>query len=468
MNDVPPAKRVKISASTTSITSINKSQDSSDTESEDFEEKKHQLIRKQQIEQRRFNNEVYLETINRKVLDFDSEKICSISLSDSNVYGCLQCNGYFHGRSKGSECFAHSINEDHHVFISFNTFKFYILPENYELDSETSEKLQDIRRLANPTFTRKRVDLLDKIPQTASDLNKQIYNPGFIGMVNFGSNDYANVVFQSLAHTSSLRNYFLEDPERFQDTDLLWRLSLLIRKLWSPYLFKPCVSAHEVIQYISNTTNKKFSLQKEHRPKDFLLWILNHINKECTAELQTKIISQIFRGKLKMDSKGINFWLISLSLPLPTLFKDGVGLNVPQVELESLLKLKCLKFLKMPKALIISIDRVDNTNRLIGVNNSGINSAVVKFNPDRLTLNGEPYRLSSNVCMEIDNEDNIASTSNDKQFNKSDFGDKICYKIQLLDKARDRWVEIKDLKVRYIDKELLFLSNSCLQIWEKQ
>ena len=133
--------------------------------------------------------------------------------------------------------------------------------------------MQDIRRLANPTFTRKRVDLLDKIPQTASDLNKQIYNPGFIGMVNFGSNDYANVVFQSLAHTSSLRNYFLEDPERFQDTDLLWRLSLLIRKLWSPYLFKPCVSAHEVIQYISNTTNKKFSLQKEHRPKDFLLWI---------------------------------------------------------------------------------------------------------------------------------------------------------------------------------------------------
>ncbi|RXM92903.1 S-adenosylmethionine synthase isoform type-2 [Acipenser ruthenus] len=37
----------------------------------------------------------YLDTINRSVLDFDFEKLCSISLSHINVYACLICGKYF-------------------------------------------------------------------------------------------------------------------------------------------------------------------------------------------------------------------------------------------------------------------------------------------------------------------------------------------------------------------------------------
>lgn len=468
MNRIPFSKRVKLSAPTVGERSDTGTINSHDTDPDDIEEQEHRLVHKQRIEQRKRNTVVYLETIDRKVLDFDSEKVCSVSLSDSNIYGCLRCNRYFRGRSRGSECFAHSINEEHHVFISFNTFKFYILPENYELDSETSKSLKDIRFLANPTFTKKQIDLLDKVSPTASDLNKQKYNPGFIGMVNFGANDYANAVFQSLAHISIVRNYFLQDPDRFKGTDLVRRVSLLLRKLWSPYLFKPHISAHEVIQYISNVTNKKFSIQKECHPKDFLLWLLNHMHSECVSELADKVISKTFRGKLKLNSKKVNFWLISLSLPSATLFKDGVESEVPQVKLESLIKQKSFQFLKMPNALIISINRIDSTNKLAGVNNSGINPAIVKFNPDRLVVNGENYKLSSNICMEIDSEDNIVSTTNDKWFDKSkNIEEKLHYKVQLLDKAHDKWFEMKDLKVRFIDKELLFLSSSCLQIWEK-
>ena len=40
----------------------------------------------------------YLDTINRGVLDFDFEKLCSISLSKINVYACLVCGKYFQGR----------------------------------------------------------------------------------------------------------------------------------------------------------------------------------------------------------------------------------------------------------------------------------------------------------------------------------------------------------------------------------
>lgn len=39
----------------------------------------------------------YLGTINRNVLDFDFEKLCSITLSNNNVYACLVCGKYFQG-----------------------------------------------------------------------------------------------------------------------------------------------------------------------------------------------------------------------------------------------------------------------------------------------------------------------------------------------------------------------------------
>ncbi len=44
----------------------------------------------------------YLDTISRSILDFDFEKLCSISLSTNNVYACLVCGKYFQGESSRS------------------------------------------------------------------------------------------------------------------------------------------------------------------------------------------------------------------------------------------------------------------------------------------------------------------------------------------------------------------------------
>jgi len=41
----------------------------------------------------------YLDTVKRSFLDFDFEKLCSVSLSDQNVYGCLVCGKYFQGKT---------------------------------------------------------------------------------------------------------------------------------------------------------------------------------------------------------------------------------------------------------------------------------------------------------------------------------------------------------------------------------
>ena len=61
--------------------------------------------------------------INRANLDFDFEKVCSVSLSNINIYGCLVCGKYFQGRGRSSYAYAHSIHEGHHVFINLETTK---------------------------------------------------------------------------------------------------------------------------------------------------------------------------------------------------------------------------------------------------------------------------------------------------------------------------------------------------------
>lgn len=75
----------------------------------------------QEVVQPQRASDLYLDTVNRAALDFDFEKVCSVSLSNINIYGCLVCGKYFQGRSKLTPAFAHSIHDDHHVFMHLET-----------------------------------------------------------------------------------------------------------------------------------------------------------------------------------------------------------------------------------------------------------------------------------------------------------------------------------------------------------
>lgn len=65
----------------------------------------------------------YLDTVDRTVLDFDFEKICSLTLANFNVYACLACGKYFQGRGRSSPAYFHCLNEDHHIYIHLHTQK---------------------------------------------------------------------------------------------------------------------------------------------------------------------------------------------------------------------------------------------------------------------------------------------------------------------------------------------------------
>lgn len=122
------------------------------------------------------------------------------------------------GRGKTTPAYAHSLSDDHHVYINLETLKVYILPENYEVKSAA---LDDIKYVVNPTFTKAQVAKLDKenderytltnekyIPGTLKS-HKNFDNTGFVGINNLKATDYMNVIIQLLTHVPPLRNFFI-------------------------------------------------------------------------------------------------------------------------------------------------------------------------------------------------------------------------------------------------------------------
>ena len=86
----------------------------------------------------------YLDTVDRSVLDFDYEKVCSVTLSTRSVYACLVCGAFFSGRGVGTPAHTHSLSADHHVFLCFATQRAYCLPDDYEIGGHA---LDDVRRV---------------------------------------------------------------------------------------------------------------------------------------------------------------------------------------------------------------------------------------------------------------------------------------------------------------------------------
>ena len=119
--------------------------------------------------------DLYLDTINRQILDFDFEKLCSVSLSNINVYACLVCGKYFQGRGPKSHAYFHALEVGHHVFINIGTRKVYVLPEGYEVQNKS---LDDIKYVVDPHYTKSEVIKLDKEVHDAWDLSGSRYRPG--------------------------------------------------------------------------------------------------------------------------------------------------------------------------------------------------------------------------------------------------------------------------------------------------
>ncbi|KFA68267.1 hypothetical protein S40285_01587 [Stachybotrys chlorohalonatus IBT 40285] len=450
-------------------------------------------------------DDLYLDTIDRNVLDFDFEKLCSVSLSNINVYACLVCGRYFQGRGPKSHAYFHSLDEDHHVFINLETQKVFVLPEGYEV---TSKSLDDIKYVSDPRYTKREVMSLDRIKRTSWALGGKEYTPGFVGMNNIKENDYLNVVVQALAHVPPLRNFFLlEDFSK--KSELVKRCSILLRKIWNPRAFKAHVSPHELLQEISLLSNKRFNLTTQSDPVEFMSWFLNNLHLGLGGS-KTKpgssMIQRTFQGKLKVESQAITaradvgdrlrfeeaaevkvdivrFLFLTLDLPSAPLFQDELEKNIiPQVPLTNILskydgkqaqehhaQRKRYRLLHpLPPYLILHVKRFSQ-NKFV----SERNPTIVTFDARNLDVSpyvepnpkewppSEPiwYDLVANVVHEaVRVRDDVADSGEERK----------TWKVQIKDKATGEWVVCQDLFVEKVQSELLYLGETYLQIWERR
>ncbi|KAK3378427.1 hypothetical protein B0H63DRAFT_418387 [Podospora didyma] len=452
-------------------------------------------------------DDLYLDTIDRNVLDFDFEKLCSTSLSNINVYACLTCGKYFQGRGPNSHAYFHALEEDHHVFINMSTQKVYVLPEGYEVKSKS---LDDIKYVSDPRYTKEEVMSIDRTPRTSFTLTGKEYTPGFVGMNNIKENDYLNVVVQALSHAAPLRNYFLlEDFNGASADELVKRTSILFRKIWNPRAFKSHVSPHELLQEISLRSNKRFTLTTQSDPVEFLSWFLNNLHLGLggsKTKAGSSMVQRVFQGKLKVESQVITakadagdrlrfeeaaevkvdvsrFLLLTLDLPAAPLFQDEQERNIiPQVPLTTILakyngvtaqelnaQRKRYRLMHpLPPFLMFHVKRFSQ-NKFV----SERNPTIVTFDAHRLNMSpyvepdpshhdpGEPiwYDLVANVVHEaVRAKDDVADSGEERK----------TWKVQLRDKARDEWVVAQDLFVDKIRSELLYLGETYLQIWERR
>ncbi|RCK64270.1 putative mRNA-splicing protein ubp10 [Candida viswanathii] len=200
------------------------------------------------------------DTIHRELLDFDFDKVCLVTLDSTNVYCCLVCGKYFQGRSKSSPAYNHAITLNHHKYLNLTSEKFYNLPEDVEVPK--THELQDIIEYLNPRYTRRDIELL---PRISFDLNSEKYLVGYVGLNNIKHNDYANVVVQALAHVTPIRDHYLLLPN---DDSLSGKFGQLVRKLWSPHLFKSHISPQGFIAAVSEES-KRNSPRRRETPRRF-------------------------------------------------------------------------------------------------------------------------------------------------------------------------------------------------------
>jgi len=449
----------------------------------------------------------YLDTINRNVLDFDFEKLCSITLSNNNVYACLVCGKYYQGRGIKSHAYTHSVQQGHHVFINLTTLKFYCLPDNYEV---IDSSLDDIKYVLNPTFKTEQIRVLDNNLKMSRAYDGTLYLPGIVGLNNIKANDYCNVVLQALANVPPLRNYFLREQNYLKIKvipgdimiNLVKRFGELTRKLWNPKNFKAHVSPHEMLQAVVKCSKKKFQITNQGDPIEFLSWLLNslHLTLNGTKSSSSSIIYKTFQGKMRTFTRKIPpvdllehekiailntqeyqetveekpFLYLSVDLPAPPLFRDELKESIiPQVPLmQTLMKfdgvtegeyktykenfMKRYELLKLPKYLTMCFRRFTKNTFYLEKNPTIVNFPIKNVDLREL-LNAEGLASNPNTVYDL-----IANIVHDGEPKKG------TYRVQILQKGTGTWYEMQDLHVIDVLPQMITLSEAYIQIWEQR
>ncbi|CAH8570396.1 unnamed protein product [Schistosoma turkestanicum] len=387
----------------------------------------------------------YLDTIRRNMLDFDFEKLCSVSLSHLNVYACLICGKYFQGRGNSTHAYTHSVSESHHVFLNLETRRFYCLPDDYEI---LDGSLEDITYLLNPTFSTSEILGLDSYSKMVRAYNGLTYYPGVVGLNN-------------------IKAVVLCSKKRFQITEQ--------------------GDAVEFLSWLVNAIDKALRVKRISYPKD------------ATNKTFKSIVSSTLRGKMRMYSRkimpvnmtdeekasladspeymtsvsDINFFYLTCDLPPPPLYLDEFKENIiPQVSLATLLSkfngvtekeykthrdstLRRFELRRLPPYLILYMKRfVKNIFTLEK------NPTIVNF-PIKSIDFGELLAPEFRAKHRYTTYDLVANIVHDGPPTPGSG----THRIHLVHRGTGKWFELQDLHVSEVLPQMIPLSETLIQVW---
>jgi U4/U6.U5 tri-snRNP-associated protein 2 len=431
----------------------------------------------------------FLDTVNRKVLDFDFEHRCSTTLSFNNVYSCLVCGVFFQGKSNGSPAYSHSVQTGHAVYMELKTAKVYCLPDNYPVDDPA---LQDVVGALLPRLSAREIENVPKSRTRIVDTHGKTFLPGYVGLNNLKCTDYVNAMVQVLARVEPLRRYFL-DASIFDDQTpvLVDAFGKLLRRMFNPRNLKSTVDPHKFVQAVSTCSKKRFEIGKLGSVIDLFTWFLGLMNRRLTKNMKSKVIKKHFQGTVQVTDlaenlgadglqgssvKEVPFFYLTVDLPKTTgLFSDGRKGVLGQFLLEDLLKKfdgetvsvvaskqsvakKKYAITKSPPYLLLHVQRFTKNNFFVEKNNS-----IVKFPIAGLHFHNSEYDLLASVVHTLPDGVKIGEDPSGGH----DIGS---YKVHVQHEGDDKtfWMEIEDLRVTKIMPQLVSLAETSILLYKKR
>jgi U4/U6.U5 tri-snRNP-associated protein 2 len=450
---------------------------------DDFEEEEEVVKKKGKPEVIQRTDCPYLGTINRHVLDFDFEKLCSISLSGENVYVDLVDGKYFQGRGRETHAYRHALEKSHYVWMNVEDGKVFCIPDGYEV---VDKSLEDIKYNLMPNFDAEEIEHMSTRVRYSKALDGTDYIPGCIGLNSIQDSDYQSVIIQLICVVIPLRNYLLgyQPPTERKPDPVLRTLAELLRKMYNPRNFKGLVSPHEFFQAVGSVTGKKF-YGKQMDPVAFFSWLMGYVHRKMKTKSGGSLVHDVFQGEVQVklcpatdearitESKEKTLFM-TLELPDEPLFKDNLDF-IPQVPLFNLLEkfngekpfekiakggesreIRRYSLRRLPPYVICVVKRFRNNNFFIEKNPTIVTFPLKGLDlrdyihPDCQPANPETkYDLVANVCHD----------------GKPERG---TYKIQVFHQPTSQWFELHNLRVTAVLPQMVALTESYIQVYQRQ
>lgn len=404
----------------------------------------------------------YVATIDKHVLNFDFEKVCSISLSAQNVYCCLVCGKYYQGRGFGTHAYEHSLEQDHHMFLKLEDGSVFCLPDNYEVNGTW----EDIRQNLNPLFTAEEVDSFETASEPMLSVLGTEYIPGIVGLNKLGSADYMSSVIQCLTTVIPFRRWFLLHAT--DDDIVCMRLGELFRKLFNPKSFRSCVSPHEFLQAVS-TASKKTFFNQQGDAIAFLSWLVAHLQRKLR---KTRLIDECFTGHISVTTESADegmttststFNLLVIDLPATPVFKEESTL-IPAVSIYDLLskfdgvtesvlanESKTYTIKQLPQYLILAYRRFTSNDFFAEKNATLVTGPIAGLDLSKYVA-GNMQDIRYDLVAQVTHEGDAKSGS---------------YKSFILNSPTGQWFELQDLRVKPVLPQQVALAEAYIQIYRR-